>query len=98
MFRIHMGEIVETAGALGEETKRHKQGGWAAQKLQRREDVQASHNLRSAASVAIDFFQRGRCHRLVLAGTEETVSQFQGLLPRAWQDKVAGAIPMDMNA
>jgi peptide chain release factor subunit 1 len=98
LFRIHMGETVETAGTLGEETKRHKQGGWAAQKLQRHEDVQASHNLRSAANVAIDFFQQGQCRRVVLAGTEETVSQFHGLLPRAWQDKVVGTIPMDMNA
>ncbi|GAB4528309.1 MAG: hypothetical protein Kow0063_04400 [Anaerolineae bacterium] len=98
LFLIHMGEIVETAGTLGEETKRHKQGGWAAQKLQRHEDVQAGHNLRLAANVAIDFFQQGQAQRIVLAGTEETVSQFYGLLPRAWQDKVAGTIPMDMNA
>lgn len=98
LFLIHVGEIVETAGTLGEETKRHKQGGWAAQKLQRHEDVQASHNLRSAANVAIDFFQQGQCRRIVLAGTEETVSQFHSLLPRAWQDKVVGNIPMDMNA
>jgi len=98
LFRVHLGEIVETAGTLGEETKRHKQGGWAAQKLQRHEDVQAGHNLRSAANVAIDFFQQGQCRRIVLAGTGETVSQFQGLLPRAWQEKVVGTIPMDMNA
>jgi peptide chain release factor subunit 1 len=98
LFQIHMGQIVDTAGTLGEETKRHKQGGWAAQKLQRYEDTQASHNLRSAANVAMDFFQKGQSRRIVLAGTEETVSQFQGLLPRVWQEKVAGALPMDMNA
>lgn len=98
LFQIYMGEIVETAGTLGEETKRHKQGGWAAQKLQRYEDTQASHNLRSAANVAIDFFQQGQVRRVVLAGTDETVAQFQTLLPRAWQDKVVGAMPMDMNA
>jgi peptide chain release factor subunit 1 len=98
LFQIHMGQIVDTAGTLGEETKRHKQGGWAAQRLQRHEDVQASHNLRSAASVATDFFQQGQTRRIVLAGTEETVSQFYSLLPRAWQDKVVGTIPLDMNA
>jgi hypothetical protein len=98
LFQIQMGQIVETAGTLGEETKRHKQGGWAAQKLQRHEDVQASHNLRSAANVAIDFFQQRQSRRIVLAGTDETVSQFYGLLPRAWQDKVVGTLPMDMNA
>ena len=98
LFQIYMGEIVKTAGTLGEETKRHKQGGWAAQKLQRYEDTQASHNLRSAANVAIDFFQQGECRRIILAGTEETVSQFHNLLPRAWQDKVVGTLPMDMNA
>jgi peptide subunit release factor 1 (eRF1) len=98
LFLIEMGTIVATEGTLGEETKRHKQGGWAAQKLQRHEDVQAGHNLRSAANVAIDFFQQGQCQRLVLAGTESTVSQFYNLLPRAWQDKVVGSVPMDMNA
>ena len=96
-LRIHLGEIVETAGTLGEGTKRHKQGGWGAQKLQRHEDVQAAHNLRSAVNAAIEFFQPVP-GRLVLAGTEETVAQFYGLLPRAWQDKVVGSIPMDMNA
>jgi peptide subunit release factor 1 (eRF1) len=98
LFQIHMGEIVETTGTLGEETKRHKQGGWAAQKLQRYEDIQASHNLRSAANVAIDFFQQGQSRRIILGGTEETLSQFHSLLPRAWQDKVVGTLPMDMNA
>lgn len=98
LFQIQMGKIVAATGTLGEETKRHKQGGWAAQKLQRHEDVQASHNLRSAANVAIDFFQQGQSQRVVLAGTEETVSQFYNLLPRAWQHKVVGSIPMDMNA
>jgi peptide subunit release factor 1 (eRF1) len=98
LFQIYVGEIVETAGTLGEETKRHKQGGWGAQKLQRHEDVQASHNLRSAANFAIDFFQQGQSRRIVLAGTEETVAQFHNLLPRAWQEKVVGTIPMDMNA
>jgi len=98
LFQIHMGQIVETAGTLGEETKRHKQGGWAAQRLQRHEDVQASHNLRSAASVAMDFFQQRQTRRIVLAGTDETVSQFYSLLPRAWQEKVAGTLPLDMNA
>jgi peptide subunit release factor 1 (eRF1) len=98
LFQIEMGEIAATSGTLGEETKRHKQGGWAAQKLQRHEDVQASHNLRSAANVAIDFFQQGQSQRLVLAGTEATVSQFYDMLPRAWQDKVVGSIPLDMNA
>jgi peptide subunit release factor 1 (eRF1) len=97
-FRIHLGEIVETAGTLGEGTKRHKQGGWGAQKLQRHEDVQATHNLRSAVNAAIEFFQPEPSRRIVLAGTEETVSQFYGLLPRPWQDKVVGSIPMDMNA
>jgi peptide subunit release factor 1 (eRF1) len=98
LFQINMGQIVDTDGTLGEETKRHKQGGWAAQKLQRYEDIQAGHNLRSAANVAIDFFQQGQSRRIVLAGTEETVSQFHNLLPRAWQDKVVGTLPMDMNA
>jgi peptide chain release factor subunit 1 len=98
LFHIYLGELAETAGALGEETKRHKQGGWAAQRLQRHEDVQASHNLRSAAAVAMEFFQQKGCQRIVLAGTEDTVPQFYGLLSRAWQDKVAGTIPLDMNA
>jgi peptide chain release factor subunit 1 len=46
----------------------------------------------------MDFFQQWACQRIVLAGTEDTVSQFHGLLPRAWQDKVVGTIPLDMNA
>src|SRR5512136_867803 len=52
LFIYHLGALEESTGTLGTEVKHHKQGGWAAQKLQRYEDQEAKHNLKDAAEWA----------------------------------------------
>ena len=59
-----LGALADTAGTLGAEVKRHRQGGLAAQKLQRYEDQEARHNLRDAAEWAADYLaQQGDAGR-----------------------------------
>jgi peptide chain release factor subunit 1 len=98
LFIYHLGALEESAGTLGTEVKHHKQGGWAAQKLQRYEDQEARHNLKDAAEWADTYVSQHRVTRVVLAGTEETVAQFSAQLPRALADKVVGQISLDTNA
>ena len=83
---------------MGEEVKHHKQGGWAAQKLQRYEDQEARHNLKEAAVWADEYLNQHRVSRLVLAGTPENLAEFRGQLPRALQDKIVGQTSLDTNA
>lgn len=94
----HLGVVADTAGTFGSELKRHKQGGWAAQRLQRREEAKAHQNLKDAATLVKDFCQKHRCKRLIVAGQDETVSRFLPMLPKTMRDSVIGTMPMDITA
>lgn len=97
LLSVSMGEIESSADHLGEETKRHRQGGPAAARYQRRDDEQANHNLKASADLAATFF-RPRHKRLLLGGTDETVALFRTFLPKALQELVAATIPIDVTA
>lgn len=98
LFLFRQGELEEAEGTLGEETKRHKQGGWADSRYQRREDGIAQRNLKEAADLTAQFCEGGRCGRIILGGTEGTVAQFQEMLPRDIQEQVVGSMSVDMMA
>lgn len=98
IFIYHLGALEDTAGTLGTEVKRHKQGGWAAQKLQRYEDQEARHNLKEAAEWADEYLRQHKVTRVVISGTEGNIAQFRELLPRSLQNKVIGQISLDINA
>ncbi|MCR4408501.1 MAG: Vms1/Ankzf1 family peptidyl-tRNA hydrolase [Anaerolineae bacterium] len=98
LFLFEQGKLQETTGTLGELPKRHKKGGWAAQKYQRWADRHARRNLKEAAELTAKFFAGGRCNRLILGGTEDNVTQFQTMLPKALQDMVVGSFAIDMTA
>lgn len=97
-FVYHLGALVDTAGVLGAEVRRHKQGGWAAQKLQRYEDQEARHNLKEAAEWAEGYLAQQRANRVVLAGTEDNLAEFREQMSRPLLDKVVGQINLDMTA
>jgi peptide subunit release factor 1 (eRF1) len=98
VFVYHLGALEDSAGTLGVEVKRHKQGGWAAQKLQRREDGEARHNFKDAAAFADEYLRQRKVGRVILSGTAINVAQFRDLLPRPLQDKIIGEISLDMSA
>jgi peptide subunit release factor 1 (eRF1) len=98
LFLYHLGALEDSTGTLGEEVKHHKQGGWAAQKLQRYEDQEARQNLREAAAWANEYLEQHGVTRVVLAGAHENIAQFRALLPRPLQEKVVAQTSLDMNA
>ena len=97
-FIFEQGEAEEVGSLAGEDVKRHKQGGWASSRYQRHEDAAAYRNLKEAAEATADFCRKHDCQRLILAGTEQTVAQFQPLLPKALQERVVGSFAVDMTA
>ena len=97
-FIYHLGALEDSGGTLGQEVKRHKQGGWAAQKFQRSEDQDARYNLKEAAQWADAFLRRLDVKRVVLSGSDGNLAQFREELPRPLLDKVVGQISLDMNA
>jgi hypothetical protein len=77
VFIYHLGALEDSAGTLGADVKRHKQGGWAAQKLQRYEDQEAKQNLKDAAEWADGYLREHKATRVVLSGSEDNLAQFQ---------------------
>jgi rubrerythrin len=90
-----MGELQETLELRGEPIKRHKQGGWGAEKLQRREDEVAYRNLKEAAELTVGFCERHQPRYLLLSGADPTVAEFRELLLSPWRDRIAGTIRGD---
>jgi peptide chain release factor subunit 1 len=97
-FVVHLGRIEEKSEWFGEEVKRHKQGGSASTRFQRRVDRQAGQNLKLAADATTRFCQENQCGRLVLAGSDETVAQFRDMLPKALRKQLVGTLGLDMEA
>ena len=64
----------------------------------RREEGVVHRNLKDAAESATKFFEGSGITRLVLGGTEENVSQFKELLPKAIQAQVIGSFSIDAGA
>jgi peptide subunit release factor 1 (eRF1) len=94
----HLGALEDAAGTLGEEVRRHKQGGWAAQKLQRYEDQAAAHNLKDAAGWADEFLRDHNVTRAVISGSDGNLALFRDVAPRSLLDKIVGEIKLDMSA
>lgn len=104
LFLFHQGELEEAKSTLGEEVKRTKHGGGSAAgrrggltaRTSRHEEEIAQRNLKEAAELAVRFCGGGKCSRIILGGTDDTLTQFQGMLPRELQEQVVGSIPLDM--
>ncbi len=106
LLLFRQGELEKTDGTLGEEVKRIKHGGGSAAgrrggltaRAGRYEEGVAQRNLREVAELTVKFCERGRCSRLILAGTGETVAQLQGMLPKELKENVVGSFAIDMTA
>ncbi|MBC8263438.1 MAG: hypothetical protein H8E47_04860 [Anaerolineales bacterium] len=106
LFLFQLGELQEASGTIGEEVKRMKRGrgsaagrrGGVAGRTSRREEEIAQRNLKEAAELTAKFCAEGRCSRIILGGTEQTVAQFQEMLPRDLQEQVVGSFPAAMTA
>lgn len=97
-FLVQMGQIEEKGGWTGQDLKRHKQGGFAAARLQRHVDKQAQQNLKQVAEATVRFCADNRCNRLVLGGSDDTLPRFRGMLPKALQKQIVGTLSIDMIA
>ncbi len=97
-YSFHLGVLEEATGTVGEDVKRHKQGGWSSSRYQRHEDEAALSNLRSAAELTDEYTRQYQWQRLVLAGTDGNVAQFKELLPKAIQDLVVGSMTLGLSA
>ncbi|MHB0858558.1 MAG: baeRF10 domain-containing protein [Anaerolineae bacterium] len=97
LFQVSWGRIESEEDSFGAEVKRHKQGGWAAAKYQRREDNLALRNLKLAVERTVAFCHEFGCRKLVLAGQKEVLSEVKELLPTETRALVVGEFAADMQ-
>jgi peptide subunit release factor 1 (eRF1) len=107
MFLFSLGELVEATGMLGEEVRRAKHGrasgvagmrGGGPAPSARRGEAIVQRNLKEMVEATESFCADNGVMRLLLAGTEANVSQFQDMLSKALQDKVIGTFSVDVGA
>lgn len=97
-FSFNLGTLEEATGTVGEDVKRHKQGGWAASRYQRHEDEAAMANLRIVAELTEQYARQYNWRRLVLAGTESNIARFREMLPAHTEKLVVGTTPLELTA
>lgn len=105
-FLFQMGVVIDQEGYLGEEVRGLRKGrgssvigmhGGGADSGRKEAEV-IQRNLRETVAALNTFCQRRRPRRLLLAGAEHTVAQFQEHLPAHLQSAVAGVFVADMEA
>jgi hypothetical protein len=107
LFLFDLGELRSTAEFVGEDVRKLKRGrgsagghgrrGGAPISSQHEEEV-VRRNIRDAIARTQSFCQRYEPRRIILAGADRTVAQFQEALPKHLQDKVIGTFSADLNA
>ncbi|RME80205.1 MAG: hypothetical protein D6775_16780 [Caldilineae bacterium] len=97
-YTFHLGSLEEASGTVGEDVKRHKQGGWSAARYQRHEDEAALGNLRVFAELTEDYARQHQWRRLVLAGTDSNLARFSDMLSPQMRKLVVGTTPLGLNA
>lgn len=106
LFSFHLGELREHEGVFGEVVHHTKRGGGSsfpgrrggtAGQTENTAEV-AERNMRGVVVAAVEFFAEKSVRRLLICGTEENVSKFRTMLPKAWQSLVVGSFNMAMTA
>jgi len=96
LYTLVLDELTEVGQVEGVPIRRHRQGGWSATALQRRQDEHARGNLDEVARAVSALLERDGYRRLILAGPPEARSALKGLLPAHALKLLAaeGSIPM----
>jgi peptide chain release factor subunit 1 len=106
LFHFNLGELKEQEGILGDEVKHVKRGGASSipgtrggsGSLSHNDDEVVDRNMKKSVEFATHFFETNHIRRVVIGGTEENVSTFRNLLPKAWQSLLVGTFSLPMTA
>lgn len=96
IFLFSLDSIEERSDIFGAVPGRHDQGGWAQARLQRHHDDRVMHHLKNTADVLLSLHQEEEFGRLIVAGTDELVSQFQEYLHPYLKKRLVATLPMSM--
>lgn len=102
IFKVHLGGIVEYSGVHTPDIPgRHKKGGWFALSQNHYERHIAFHigmHLKEVVEKLESFLSGEYIGRIIIGGSEETVSMVKGMLHRTVLDRVIGIAKVEMFA
>ncbi|MFQ5886666.1 MAG: Vms1/Ankzf1 family peptidyl-tRNA hydrolase, partial [Anaerolineae bacterium] len=98
IFFLDLGGVEERYDIYGVVPGRHDQGGWAQARYQRHHDDHVMHHLKDTADELLRLRQEEDLHRLIVAGTEELVSQFTDYLHPYLKNSLVATLPLEMTA
>lgn len=98
VFLARMGEIEEQSDVFDDVPGQHKQGGWSQARYERHIDEHAEQHLKHVADVLLRFFKRRKFDHLIIAGPDELLPHFEGVLHDYLKQRVAMKTPLSMVA
>ena len=106
LFYYHLGELLEQEGVLGDEVKHVKSGSATSSHGLRGGSIDGSRNvqerigrnMRQNRDFAGKFFRTHKVRKIMIAGSEDNVAQFKAILPKEFQQKIAGTFTLGMTA
>lgn len=98
LYALVLDELTEVGHVEGLPIRRHKQGGWSATALQRRQDEHARWNLGGVAEAVAARLERDAYGRLILAGPTEARAELKDRLPAPALRLLAAEGPIPMYA
>jgi peptide subunit release factor 1 (eRF1) len=97
IFSVVLEDVQEVADLAGRPVKHHRQGGWAADRLQRHAEERAHANLKVAAEWIARQDPTGS-RRLYLAGPPTARATFKRYLPKRLQEAIRGEVAAPLSA
>jgi hypothetical protein len=98
LYALVLDEVSEVAHLEGMPIRRHKQGGWSASALQRRQDEHARWNLSEVAGAVASLLGHDGYSRLILAGPRESRAALKSRLPAFAVRLLAADGPVPVHA
>ncbi len=98
IFFLDLGSVEERYDIYGVVPGRHDQGGWAQARYQRHHDDHVMHHLKDTAYELFRLHHEEGFHSLLVAGTEEVVSQFADYLHPYLKESLVATLTLEMTA
>lgn len=98
IFFLDLGSVEERYDIYGVVPGRHDQGGWAQARYQRHHDDHVMRHLKHTADELLHLHHEEGLQRLLVAGTEEVVSQFTDYLHPYLKESLVATLPLEMTA
>ena len=98
LFLAHMGSITEESEVFDDVPGKHDQGGWSQARFRRHIEEHVGRHFKHVGEVLFSFLKRRGFDHLILAGPEETVTEFERGLHDYLKQRMAARITLPMTA